>query len=158
MKAVELYLETSVWNFCFADDTPEKRDATLAFFDGLAASPYEIFISQVVSEEIAEAEPVKRRQLLELLDRYRPVILDITEEVVELATQYRIHSAIPENKIEDALHVACATVSELDAVISWNMKHIANLRRQERIQAVNMLNGYHKPISLITPLEVSSYE
>ena len=38
------------------------------------------------------------------------------------------------------------------------MKHIANLRRQERIQAVNMMKGYHKPLYLITPLEVCDYE
>jgi predicted nucleic acid-binding protein len=158
MKPLQLYAETSVWNFYFADDAPEKRDATIAFFDGLPASPYEVFISLVVSEEIAKAEPTKRQRLLELLERFEPEVLEVTEEVVELANQYRMHGAIPESKIEDSVHIACATVYELDAVISWNMKHIANLRRQERIQAVNVLNGYHKPLSLITPLEVSVYE
>jgi len=158
MKPLQLYAETSVWNFYFADDAPEKRDATIAFFDCLPASPYEVFISLVVSEEIAKAEPTKRRRLLDLLERFEPEVLEVTEEVVELANQYRMHGAITETKIEDAVHVACATVHELDAVISWNMKHIANLRRQERIRAVNVLNGYHKPLSLITPLEVSVYE
>lgn len=158
MRPLHLYVETSVWNFYFADDAPEKRDATIAFFDCLPASPYEIFVSPVVSTEIAKAEPEKRQRLGELLERHSPVSLEFTEEMAELARQYLAHGAIPPGKPEDAMHVACATVSELDAVISWNMKHIANLRRQERIQAVNMLNGYHKPLSLITPMEVSSCE
>lgn len=29
---IKLYLETSVWNFAFADDAPEKKEMTLVFF------------------------------------------------------------------------------------------------------------------------------
>ena len=32
MKRLKLYLETSVWNFYFADDAPEKRAETLRLF------------------------------------------------------------------------------------------------------------------------------
>jgi hypothetical protein len=31
MKRLQLYLETSVWNFFFADDAPEKKEITVAF-------------------------------------------------------------------------------------------------------------------------------
>ena len=34
-QKLKLYLETSVWNFIYADDAPEKRDAARAFFDEL---------------------------------------------------------------------------------------------------------------------------
>jgi len=44
---------------------------------------------------------------------------------------------------------------ELDVIISWNLRHIANLRRQEKVQAINRLNGYTKPLQMITPMEVS---
>jgi predicted nucleic acid-binding protein len=158
MKPLRLYLETSVWNFCFADDAPDKRDATIAFFNGLAAGSYELFISPVVFEEFDRASPEKRQRLYELLARHKPGSLELTKEMTELARQYLAHGAIPPSNPEDARHVACATIAELDAVISWNMKHIANLRRQERIQAVNILNGYHKPLYLITPREVSTNE
>jgi hypothetical protein len=33
MKKLQLYLETSVWNFYFADDAPEKREITVSFFE-----------------------------------------------------------------------------------------------------------------------------
>lgn len=33
MRRLKLYLETSVWNFYFADDAPEKRDITRQFFE-----------------------------------------------------------------------------------------------------------------------------
>ena len=32
MRKLKLYLDTSVWNFFFADDAPEKRDVTKDFF------------------------------------------------------------------------------------------------------------------------------
>jgi len=35
MRKLKLYLDTSVWNFFFADDAPEKRDITKEFFDSV---------------------------------------------------------------------------------------------------------------------------
>ena len=45
MKKPQLYLETSVWNFYFADDAPEKKEITLSFFNKINQGDYEIFIS-----------------------------------------------------------------------------------------------------------------
>jgi len=52
---LKLYLETSVWNFLFADDAPEKRDITKAFFLEVEAGRYDIFVSEVVMAEIEDA-------------------------------------------------------------------------------------------------------
>jgi len=35
MKKLKLYLETSIWNFYFADDAVVKQMATLQFFEKL---------------------------------------------------------------------------------------------------------------------------
>jgi hypothetical protein len=50
MKRSQLYLETSVWNFFFADDAPEKKEITVAFFEKIRQGEYEIFISDAVME------------------------------------------------------------------------------------------------------------
>ncbi|MFQ5786694.1 MAG: hypothetical protein ACE5H1_01810 [Thermodesulfobacteriota bacterium] len=47
MKKLQLFLETSVWNFVFADDAPEKKEITLKFFDKIKKGEYEIFISDM---------------------------------------------------------------------------------------------------------------
>ncbi|MFH1824054.1 MAG: hypothetical protein ABH873_02355 [Candidatus Firestonebacteria bacterium] len=52
MRKLKLYLDTSVWNFFFADDAPEKRDITKIFFSSIKENIYEIFISEVVIREI----------------------------------------------------------------------------------------------------------
>jgi hypothetical protein len=45
MKRLKLYLETSVWNFLFADDAPDKKAATEKLFSEIENGKYAIFIS-----------------------------------------------------------------------------------------------------------------
>ena len=56
----------------------------------------------------------------------------------------------------DALHVALAVCHALDVVVSWNMKHLVNVRKVERINAVNLRYGLlairiHTPEEIVTP-------
>jgi hypothetical protein len=41
-----------------------------------------------------------------------------------------------------------------DALISWNNKHLANLRKMEKINGVNLSEGYTKPLELVNPMVV----
>ena len=47
---------------------------------------------------------------------------------------------------------------EIDAVISWNFRHLANLRKAELFNSVNLERGYTRRLELVTPIEVSRYE
>ena len=58
-------------------------------------------------------------------------------------------------KVEDTIHAAMATAYEMDALISWNLKHLSNLKKMEMINGNNMKEGYFKRLELITPMEVS---
>ena len=153
MKILELYLETSVWNFYFADDAPEKQAITKQFFDN--SSGYNIFISHIVSKEIAKAPDKKRELLINLIDFYQPQELEVTNEVLNLAKKYLEEEVLPPKSFFDAIHAAVATVYELDALISWNLKHLASLKRMEQINGVNLKEGYSKKLELITPMEVA---
>jgi hypothetical protein len=44
MRKLRLYIETSVWNFLFADDAPEKKEETEEFFKAVEARRYGIGI------------------------------------------------------------------------------------------------------------------
>jgi predicted nucleic acid-binding protein len=155
MKKPQLYLETSVWNFYFADDAPEKKEITRTFFDKIRHGEYEIFISDAVIEEIARADDEKKQLLLNIIKEYNPKRLIINEEVMELGKKYVSEGAFPANKVEDAIHAAMATAYEMDALISWNLKHLSNLKKMEMINGINMKEGYFKRLELITPMEVS---
>jgi hypothetical protein len=46
----------------------------------------------------------------------------------------------------------------MDALVSWNYKHLANLNKKEKVRAVNILHGYLKELEMISPLEVMDDE
>ena len=125
----------------------------------VAATPrYEIYISQTVIEEIGKAKKNKKQLLMDLIRKYQPQMIEIDNESIELSKKYLDKAVIPMGKVNDALHVAVSTIYEMDALISWNYKHLANLRRKELIQSVNLIEGYIKPLDIITPMEVISNE
>ena len=152
MNRLKLYLETSVWNFYFAEDASEKRDVTLEFFR--KAKQFDIFISEVVFREIGNASAQKRKQLETLIEKFAPGIISVSPAAFNLAKDYIDSMALPARALEDALHAAVCTDHGMDALLSWNMKHLANLRRKQNINAVNLKNGYYKMLEIITPEEV----
>jgi len=156
MKLLKLYLETSSWNFYYADDAPEKKTITREFFDALPY--YDIYISDVVLKEINKASEEKAEQLKSLIKQCQPTILRLELTVADLANAYIEAKVLPPKALYDAQHIAFATVNELDYVVSWNLRHIANVYRQKKVNALNLLNGYSKPLQLITPMEVSYNE
>ncbi len=158
MRKLKLYLETSVWNFYFADDAPEKKEITLAFFDKVKAGEYDIYISDIVLHEIMKAETGRRNLLLDLIKRYAPNELNADEEAESLAEKYIEEGVLTGKSLTDASHAAVATISEMDALISWNLKHLANLNKMNKINGINLREGYSKRLELITPMEVSGHE
>ena len=57
-------------------------------------------------------------------------------------------------KLEDALHIAISTILEMDVLLSWNYRHLANITKERKVQGVNIQEGYLKPLRITTPLEV----
>lgn len=158
MRKLKLYIDTSVWNLYFANEAPEKRDITKGFFESIKENVYEIYISEIVIREIDDAPEPRRKELFDLINKYSPAELDTTKETNELTELYMERGVVPKGKRNDAFHVAIATASELDAVITWNYKHLANLRKAELFNSVNLERGYTKRLEMVTPMEVSRYE
>src|SRR3989304_5606354 len=104
MKKLKLYMETSVWNFYFADDAPEKKEVTLQFFQKLENNEYDIYISQLVFDEIERASKEKRTLLTDLIEKFNPEELKITEKVLLLANKYITEFALPKRAIDDSTH------------------------------------------------------
>ena len=135
---MKLYLETTVPSFLFADDAPEKQEITRQFFKWLAISPDKLYISELVLAELSRASPDVRNKLLEAVVRLPVENLSITDEAVDLAGRYVRDGVIPARYRDDAVHVALAVLNNLDVVVTWNMKHLANVRRIEGINRTNL--------------------
>ena len=156
MKKLRLYLDTSVISFLYAEDSPDFRRVTEEFFARHAAK-YELFTSPVTVLEISrDSAPDHRRRLFDALHTYPITMLagEPAAEIERLAELYLRRGVIPPSKREDALHVAYATVYEVDILLSWNFRHLANIRREGLIATVNGEEGYRYPLRLLSPLGV----
>jgi hypothetical protein len=94
--------------------------------------------------------------LLEAIEQYELPELDISEDlenIQALVEMYIKSGVIPRKKLDDALHIAIATVKQMDMLLSWNYKHLANVKREALVQSVNLRMGYTKPLRMTTPLE-----
>ena len=87
-----------------------------------------------------------------------PVLLPMGPEVYELARRFVDEGVLPKRRFEDALHVACAIVNEIDLLVSWNYRHIANVRKTAAFHAVAVLAGYQGNLHIHTPLEVLEWK
>jgi hypothetical protein len=146
------YVETSVWGMIPKGQPREMRRATLRF---LRQVPREwCFVSEAVLEEINACQEPVRTSILRMYSDIEPAYLHLTDEVRELAEFYIGSGILPAKKKQDALHVAIATVKELDALVSWNHRHMVNLRKTEQYREANLVRGYWKTPQILTPLEV----
>lgn len=158
MRKIKLYLETTVWNYLFADEIPDKKDKTLKLFKAIEGQKFEIFISDVVIRELDQTPLAdKRSKMLGELQRYSPIELSNSTESITLAEQYVTRGVIPARCRDDALHIAIAVVENLDVMVSWNMSHIVRLKTKLEVNGLNRLNGY-KEIEFCTPEEVIGSE
>jgi hypothetical protein len=101
-------------------------------------------------------DPRHRQRLLDVLRQHPITMLSNASrnDIEQLAKLYVRRQLMPATKFEDALHVAYATVHQMDILLSWNFKHLANVRREALIVTVNQAAGYRYPLRLLSPLEV----
>lgn len=158
MKKLKIYLDTSVISFMYADDSPEKQSITREFFEKYL-SVYNVYISGLVLTEIENTRnAVLRQKLNKIVMEYNLKVIEAApkyqQTVFSLARRYVKDGVIPQRKFDDAMRVAMCVHYEFDILLSWNFRHLANINKQIRINAVNKKEGYLKELFLLSPMEV----
>lgn len=128
----KLYLESSVINMYFQEEVPYLRDLTRQFWKDVLPH-FDVYISEAVIDEIRATEELNLRKALESLIKDF-MILEMTEEIVKLSEVYLSHRRIPRG---DALHLASASVGEIDFLVTWNLRHLYKPGTQEMLREVN---------------------
>jgi hypothetical protein len=153
MKTFRVYVDTSVLGGCFDREFESWSNALIGDF---FAGRFVPVVSDLVVAECDAAPPAVRSKLDEVL-AFGAELLAIDRETLELAEQYAGHEILPPRFRNDLLHIAVATVADVDVLVSWNFKHIVRLDKIRRYSAVNLEAGY-RPLQIRSPREVSSYE
>lgn len=147
-RPLRVYVDTSVFGGVHDDEfrTPSER-----FFTAVRSGAFTVLVSEALVVEIQSApEPV--RATFEAHSAHMEAI-ETSAEAAALADAYLAAKVVPAAARVDALHVALASVAGADAVVSWNFRHLVQLRRIRGFHAVNVLRGYPL-IEIRSPREV----
>ncbi len=149
MPIVRVYVDTSVFG---GTQDEEFAEPSRRFFQHVHDGEFSVLISQVSLDELSLA-PEAVRGILENLPGQQIHRIGVTDEIKVLADAYVAAGAIGQANIDDALHVAAATVARADVIVSWNFRHIVNFQRIRRFNGVNLASGYPM-LDIRSPLEM----
>jgi hypothetical protein len=151
----KVYVETSILSYLAArpsrDTVTAGRQALTRHWWDAERKKYSLVISEAVEAECERGDPetVKRRQ--ELL---RDVSLfPVDERILGVAKLLVVPGGIPEKAVPDAIHIAAAAVEECEFLLTWNFRHIANVRIRREVERILANYGYTKT-TICTPEEL----
>ncbi len=150
MRKLRFYLDIAFISYLQHDDAPERMKDTLELWEDLVSGKYEIYLSKVTLEEVGKCPEPKRSVLYNYLSDIVYTRLEINEEIMVLAQKIIDMGILRPKSFDDCQHIAAAVVSGCDCIISWNFKHIVNIKTIRGVRAITNLEGY-KGIDIINP-------
>ena len=145
MRVPAIYLETTIFNFPFADDVPHYKADTLRLFAEIKDGKFRPFTSEYVMQELENTKNAEKlRQMKALITDHGITVIPVSEEIKRLADVYVTAGVIPEKYSTDALHIAAATAAGLDFIISLNFRHIVKHKTIIETEIINAREGYKR--------------
>jgi hypothetical protein len=148
-KPLRVYADTSVFGGCFDD---EFRNESVRFFEEVRLGQFVVVVSNVTLDEL-ELAPDRVRGVLADLPPQQVEIINTSLESDGLRNAYLEAAVVGPASTNDAAHIAVATISNVDLVVSWNFKHIVHFEKIGGYEGVNSLLGYRSP-RIYSPREV----
>jgi len=148
-----IYVDTSVIGGC---EDEEFFLHSRRLMDAFVRGDLKLVLSELTLRELALA-PAPVRSVLVIVPDAHIEVVQLTPAADNLARSYLTAGILPANMLADAQHIAMATIAEVEALVSWNFRHMVNLPRIHRYHAVNANLGY-PTIEIRSPREVLTNE
>jgi len=154
-----VYVETTVISYLASRPSRDlliaaQQQATDEWWSASAGS-FELVVSEAVLAEIERGDEAAARKRLALAKDM--AVLSLNEDVSRLARIYTEKLPLPGAAQADSLHIAFAVAYEVDYLLTWNCRHIANGRVVRRLRDLNLSMGRFTPL-ILTPLELMEPE
>jgi predicted nucleic acid-binding protein len=150
MERLKVYLDTSVISHLMQEDVPEKMADTLKLWDMFKAGKYDVYLSTVTLEELSDCPEPKRSIMFDYLKQIDYTPIEITDGMSEIAQQLIDMGILTKKSFDDCQHIAAAVINGCDCIVSWNFKHIVNIKTIRGVRAITNLKGF-KPIEILNP-------
>ena len=147
MDKPRLYLETTIPSYLSSRPSRDivilaHQELTMNWWEN-ARKRFDLFISQMVIEEVEQGDEFLSKKRLSLIEDYP--VLDLTKEVETLSNHYMSLLPLPKRALRDAFHLAFSTYYEMDFLLTWNCTHLANGTIRRRLHMIN------EELDLLTP-------
>jgi predicted nucleic acid-binding protein len=143
----KIYLDTSVISAYFDERIPYQRDLTRDWWERIRIS-FEISVSTLTLLELEAVGEPKKVEFLRLVEDIP--VLELTDEVEDIANKYISAGIVPARYMGDAFHLAYATYYKIDYLVTWNYSHFANIKQRKKIRLFNTTVGLFTP-EIVTP-------
>lgn len=122
------YIETTIPSYYVARPSTSliqaaRQASTRAWWDA-GYSGFALFTCQETLEEVGRGDPAMADARLGLLGEVG--LLEINPEVGALVKRLLATQIVPTKAASDAIHIAVASVHQIDFMVTWNFRHIAN--------------------------------
>jgi len=114
MKLQRVYIDTSVIGGCFDAEFAPGSNRVMQDFE---AGRLRAVVSDFVALEVNQGFDKIQAQFQQLLN-WHPAWVTVTAEVVVLADAYQLHRILTPKSYDDGLHIASATIAEVDVLVS----------------------------------------
>lgn len=155
MARPSVYIETSVVSYLVAQPS---RDLIVAGHQQIThewwaerREAFDLFVSRVVLEEAGLGNPEMARRRLAVIEGIP--LLPVKTEAAGLAAELVRRGGLPAKAATDALHIAVATASGMEYLLTWNCKHIANAQARRAVNLACRAAGFEPPV-ICTPEEL----
>ena len=129
---------------------------TKMFFDKALRGEITLIVSDLLEEELINA-PTDIKTFFKTLPTEQLEYVKLTKDSIELAEIYITEKVVGETSRADCRHIALATINNADVLVSWNFKHIVNLKRIRGYNSINLREGLHT-LEIRSPKELMEYE
>ncbi len=111
-------------------------------------SLYEPWTSENVTLELRQGNWEGQAEAISLMEPFPRLPVD--EEVLAVAQRYVLERLMPVDLAGDAAHLAFACVHEMDFLLTWNIRHLANPNKTDHLTIINRRLGLLTPV-IVTP-------
>lgn len=152
---MRIYIESTIPSYIAARPARDllqaaRQQITRDWWD-FRRNLHELFSSQIVIDEISSGEEEMAKKRIQLVNQL--TLLELVDEAQELTKQILSAGVLPISADRDAAHIALATVHEMDILLTWNCRHIANAFIQGRLRKFAEKAGFNLPV-ICTPEEL----
>jgi hypothetical protein len=153
-----VYLETTIPSYLVARPsrdliTAAHQQLTHEWWEN-AKNRFDFYISEAVLDEIRSGNTDYAVRRLEIVAGFE--VLAFSEDVESLIRAYDRRLGLVGSAIADLPHFAYAVAYNMDYLVTWNCKHIANGQVIRRLTLVNGELGRMTPV-IVTPEELSTF-